>query len=97
MLTTTPVPDRLAEDLRKPRITVRYTDGHGQEHKVEFVTTSEFVNHWWWIGEGMKSLYLYGINPPPDLAIEEGKDGAERGDFKIITNKHIPADFICGL
>ncbi|MEK7083540.1 MAG: hypothetical protein AAB972_05170 [Patescibacteria group bacterium] len=44
MLTTTPVPDRLAEDLRKPRITVRYTDGHGQEHKVEFeMTFLEFV------------------------------------------------------
>ena len=63
-----------------------------------FVTTSEFINYWkWWIGEGMRSLFLYGINPPPNLAIEEGEDGAEQGDFKIITNKQIPADFICGL
>ena len=63
-----------------------------------FVTTSEFVNYWkWWIGEGMKSLYLYGINPPPDLAIGEGEDGAEQGDIKIITDKPIPADFICRL
>ena len=44
MNTTTPVPDRLAEDLRKPHITVRYTDGQGQEHKVEFeFTFLEFV------------------------------------------------------
>lgn len=47
MITTTPVPDRLAQDLqdlRKPRITVRYTDGHGQEHKAELEWTYlEFV------------------------------------------------------
>ena len=34
--TTVPVPDRLADDLRKPHLTVRYTDGRGQEHTVEF-------------------------------------------------------------
>lgn len=65
---------------------------------VIFITTSEFVDRWkWWIGEGMKSLYLYGINPPPDLLIEEGEDGAEGGDFKVITNEPVSADFICRL
>ena len=34
--TTTPVPDRLALDLLKPRITLRYQDDRGHEHKVEF-------------------------------------------------------------
>lgn len=60
-----------------------------------FITTSEFVTYWkLWIGEGRKTLYLYGINPSPDLRIEEGEDGAERGDFKIITNKPLSADFL---
>ena len=34
--TTTPVPERLANDLRKPRLTVRYKDGYGREQVVEF-------------------------------------------------------------
>ena len=34
--TTTPVPERLADDLRKPRLTVRYKDDRGQEQVVEF-------------------------------------------------------------
>lgn len=33
---TTPVPERLAEDLQKSRLTVRYMDDHGHEHTVEF-------------------------------------------------------------
>ena len=34
--TTTPVPDRLAADLLKPRVTMRYRDDQGQERTVEF-------------------------------------------------------------
>lgn len=60
-----------------------------------FVTTSEHIDHWkWYIGEGMTSLHLYGLNPSPDLRIEEGEDGAERGDFKIITSEPLSADFL---
>ena len=33
---TTHVPERLQSDLRKPRLTVRYLDGCGQERTVEF-------------------------------------------------------------
>jgi len=63
-----------------------------------FVTTIAFVNYWkWWIGEGRKSLYLYGINTSPDFRIEEGEDGAEHGDFKIVTSEPVSADFICRL
>lgn len=60
-----------------------------------FVTTHEFITRWAiYIGEFKKSLYLYGINPPPDLPIEEGEDGAEGGDFKIITRESLSADFL---
>lgn len=60
-----------------------------------FITTREFITRWAiYIGEFRRSLYLYGINPPSDLRIEEGEDGAEGGDFKIITSKPVPADFL---
>ena len=36
MLTTTPVPQRLAEDLRKRRITIRYIHEDGCERTVHF-------------------------------------------------------------
>lgn len=63
-----------------------------------FITTREFITRWAiYIGEFRKSLYLYSINPPPDVQIEEGEDGAEGGDFKIITREPISADFICRL
>ena len=60
-----------------------------------FVTTRPFITNWkLWIGEGRRDLYLYGINPPAGLPIEEGEDGAERGDFKIITCDPVPAEYI---
>jgi hypothetical protein len=64
------------------------------DHKAVFVTTRDRVGSWAaYIGEGCRELYIYRVLPG-EYILGEGRDGASRGDFKIITDSPIPVEFI---
>ncbi|TSC56557.1 MAG: hypothetical protein Greene071421_138 [Parcubacteria group bacterium Greene0714_21] len=62
-----------------------------------FVTTVEFVCEWAiFIGE-LGPAYLYGIREqdlPPNYALEEGINGWDRGDIRIVTEHLIPVTYL---
>ncbi len=72
-------------------------DVHGRmPESAVFVTIAEHIAGWAsYIRDGSdRTLYLYGITVPDGVRMEEGLDGAEAGDFKVITNVPLKATFI---
>lgn len=61
-----------------------------------FVTTAEHIMGWAaYIRDGSSAtLYLYGVTVPEQARIEEGLDGAQLGDYKVITSVPLKATFI---
>jgi hypothetical protein len=62
-----------------------------------FVTTVERLGFWaaYIRDTSERKLPLYGVELPEGSRIEEGIDGAENGDFKVITSRALPVKFIC--
>tara|TARA_Y100000310_G_scaffold324311_1_gene386020 strand:- start:571 stop:924 length:354 start_codon:yes stop_codon:yes gene_type:complete len=62
-----------------------------------FVTTVEFIGRWagYVLEDGFG--YLYGISKedlPENYVIEEGIDGFETGDIRIVRDEPLPVTFI---
>lgn len=78
--TTTPVPERLAEDLKKSRVIVRYLDG-GQECRVELKRSYlEFVPRIVGLGKfgGRTAIPLANVQ-----AIEVGNEFTDYADVHL--------------
>lgn len=78
--TTTPVPERLAQDIEKPRIVVRYIDG-GQECRIELKRAHlEFVPRIVGLGEfgGRMAIPLANVQ-----AIEVGDEFTDCADVHL--------------
>jgi hypothetical protein len=83
---------------RKPDLTElrpsRFDAFGRMPEKAVFVTTQEFVRRWaGYVGECIRPVYVYEIlltNPK----LDEGVEGWETGDLKIVTNDPIPVEFL---
>ncbi len=63
------------------------------DHEAVFVTIKNRVGFWAaYIGEGRREVYVYRLLQG-NYVLEEGRDGAANGDFKIVTDSPIPVEF----
>lgn len=64
--------------------------------RAVFVTDADHINHWTaYIRDGGNApLYLYEITLPDGSRIEEGPDGEEHGDWKVITDQPLACTFL---
>lgn len=80
------------EELRPSKF-----DAHGKmPESAVFVTTEEHIGSWAaYIRDGSPTtLYLYEVTVPEGARIEEGIDGADLGDLKVITQVPLKATFL---
>lgn len=61
-----------------------------------FVTDEARVGYWAaYIRDGkLDDLYLYEVTIPGDAVIEEGCDGQENGDWKVLTSEPLSCAFL---
>ncbi len=65
--------------------------------KAVFVTTEEHIRGWAIYIRDAKfdqPLFLYRVEVADDARIEDGCDGRERGDLKVVTDMPLPCEFV---
>lgn len=61
-----------------------------------FVTDEPHISHWAaYIRDGKSvDLYLYEVTVSDSAVIEEGCDGQQGGDWKVLTNEALQCSFV---